>query len=311
MIDNLNPDDFEDILDFAQKIPTLALRLDYYPGDFTITTVGIPGFTPARSFPSSWDMPQTFPLPPELTLGTLGDVVALPDNRPRDASTLGIRVKRTMFEYDWSLSYVYGQDEWPIPTQVELIPVDTLGTTDVELTLEYPRQQIMGVDMAGAVGDIGVWAEGAVFFPKERVYTRIISPVGDQDELALDDEAYVKFVMGGDYTFSNGLYVNAQCMHGFFTDRGIDNLEDYLMLAIEQSFLRDELKVRLTAAAEVADVHDIKGRSAYFGGPQVTYAPVDGLEMILGSLLLAGDTSTQFGQFNENDMVYCQVEYSF
>ncbi len=311
VVDNLNPDDFEDILDFTEKIPTLGLRMDYYPGEFTVTGVIIPVFTPARSLSSSWEVTPAFPLPQGLALRTLDDNVHLPENRPRDAANLGIRIQKPFLNYDWSLSYVYSRDEWALPTRAEILPVDTLGTTDVHLTLEYPRQHIIGADMAGTIGDVGVWAEGAMFFPEEEIYTHVISPSGTQSQLALDDEPYFKFVVGGDYTFTNGLYVNAQYMHGFFTDRGVDNLEDYFLIALEKKFIRDELKVRMTMAAEIADFEDTGDNSAYFGGPELTYSPVDDFEFVIGGLLLEGDASTQFGQFNNNDEIYFQMTFSF
>jgi len=311
VVDNLNPDDFEDILDFSQKIPTMSLRLDYYPGDFIVTGVIVPAFTPARSMPSSWQTPVSFPLPPELSLRTLDDEVILPENRPQDSAILGLRIKRTLLDYDWSLSYVYGRDEWALPTKAEIITIDTLDIADVHLTLEYPRLQIIGADMAGAIGDIGIWAEGAVFLPEKKVYTSITSPDGTQEQLALDDKPYLKYVVGGDYTFKNGIYVNGQYLHGFYTDRGVDNMEDYFLIAFEKKFFHEDLKTRIVIAAEVADFDDIENRSAYFGGPELTYYPKDNIELVAGSFLLAGDSSTQFGQFKENDEIYFKVKYSF
>jgi len=43
-----------------------------------------------------------------------------------------------------------------------LTPVDLFGNTDVEVELVYPRIQVLGLDMAGAVGKISLWAEGAL-----------------------------------------------------------------------------------------------------------------------------------------------------
>ncbi|MDQ7054066.1 MAG: hypothetical protein Q9P14_14720 [candidate division KSB1 bacterium] len=35
--DNLNPDDFSDLVNFAEKVPTWAVKGSYYVGDFTLT----------------------------------------------------------------------------------------------------------------------------------------------------------------------------------------------------------------------------------------------------------------------------------
>ncbi len=311
VVDNLNPDDFEDILDLGRKTPTMAVRVDYYPGDFIVTGVVVPVFTPAR-FPSpSWQTPASFPLPAELSLGTLTDEVTVPDGRPQDTASIGLRVKKELLGYDCSVSYVYGPDDWPLPSAVDMTPADTLGTMDIHTTMDYPRQQIIGMDIAGAIEDVGIWAECAVFVPEEETYTVMTSPDGVLTQLALGDDPYVKYVVGGDYTFRNGLYVNGQYLHGFFTDRGTDGLEDYFLIALERDFLRGELTVRLALAAEIADFEDVANRSAIFGGPELTYRPTDNAEIVAGALLLEGDSSTQFGQFSDNDEVYVKAGYSF
>ncbi len=311
VVDNLNPDDFEDILDLGRKIPTTAVRVDYYPGDFTVTGVVVPVFTPAR-FPSSdWQPSASFPLPPELSVGALTDEVLPPGNRPQDTASVGLRIRREVLGYDCSVSYVYGPDDWPLPSAVNMTPADTLGPVDIPTTLEYPRQQVFGADIAGAIADVGVWAESAVYVPAEATYTTVTGPGEASMHLALSDDPYVKYVVGGDYTFRNGLYVNGQYLHGFFTDRGPDELEDYFLVALERDFRHGDLRARLAFAAEIADFGDVANRSAYFGGPEVTYYPTDGAEITAGALLLEGDSSTQFGQFSDNDEVYVKVRYSF
>jgi hypothetical protein len=311
VVDNLNPDDFEDILDFSQKLPTMSLRLDYYPGDFIITAVMIPVFTPARSLPPSWQASIELPLSSDMDLRTLDDEVILPDNRPRESAMIGIRIQKAILNYDWSLSYVYNRDEWAIPTKVDIDEDNISDSVDVHLTLGFPRQHVAGADMAGTIGDVGVWAEGVLFIPENKIYTIVNSPDETEKLLALDNKPYFKYVVGGDYTFRNGIYINAQYLHGFFTDRGAGNLEDYFLIALEKKFFHEDLKVRTVFAAEVADFSDFKNRSAFFGGPEVTYYPKDNVELVTGSFLLGGDSSTQFGQFGSNDEIYIKVKYSF
>ena len=147
--------------------------------------------------------------------------------------------------------------------------------------------------------------------PEKKIYTTVTSPEETGQRLTLDDEPYFKYVVGGDYTFKNGLYVNAQYMHGFFTDRGVDGLEDYFLIALERKYFHEELKIRVAVATEIADFDDLRNRSAFFGGPELIYYPTDNIEIILGGLLLDGSSSTQFGQFSNNDEIYFKVKYSF
>ena len=56
---------------------------------------------------------------------------------------------------------------------------------------------------------------------------------------------------------------------------------------------------------------DIKNRSAFFGEQELTCYPKDNVELVAGSYLLQGDSSTKFGQRRSNDEVYMKVKYSF
>jgi hypothetical protein len=44
--------------------------------------------------------------------------------------------------------------------------------------------------------------------------------------------------------------------------------------------------------------------------PKVTYDLADGLELILGADIFLGD-SGDFGQYDDNDLVYTKLKYSF
>ena len=57
---------------------------------------------------------------------------------------------------------------------------------------------------------------------------------------AVSKEPYAKYVLGMDYTFETGLYIQAQYLHGFTTERGANELHDYLIGVIEKKFLNDE-----------------------------------------------------------------------
>ncbi|NOZ04268.1 MAG: hypothetical protein GXO92_06640, partial [FCB group bacterium] len=99
---------------------------------------------------------------------------------------------------------------------------------DINTDLVYPEVKVVGGDFAGSIGSVGVWGEGALTYPKKVPMTTItpsfVAP-GQMDTTqttALDDKPYLKYILGGDYTFKNGIYVNTQYIRGFIHEQGRD-----------------------------------------------------------------------------------------
>jgi len=313
--DNLNPKDFEDPLDFGRKIPTNAVQLSYYVGDYTLTCVYTPVFTPAVLPPPDWAFGKAMdlPLPPGMQVTGVQDSVTLPRTEARKTSGVGLKLSGSLGGYDVSISYVYGRDDMPLADDIRIIPTGP-NTVVVSQHLIYPRMQIAGADMAGQLLGMGVWAEVAAFLP-EKVEASFVSPTPEglkvQQQTVLSRNVYVKYVIGGDYTFRNGLYVNGQFIHGFYGERGRDNLEDYFVLAVQKKFLHDDLKIRLAGALEIKDWQQIDKNYAGILFPEISYYPSDNVELILGAYFIDGKGETMFGNFRKNDELFVKVKVSF
>jgi hypothetical protein len=226
----------------------------------------------------------------------------------------GFKVAKNFWGYDLSLSYFYGRDYLPLVNSVNFIPVDTLGMVDVSMEFIYPRIQVFGMDMAGALGKVGIWVEGALFFPKKVEMTTDITGLGmgALRSTALNNKPYIKYVVGADYTFKNGWYINGQYLHGFIHERGGDMLGDYFVFAVEKRLLNDKLKIiPIGGGVEIKDFSDIKNNYALIFVPEVTYFPFDNAEINFGFRILEGKETTTFGGVKDNDEVYLRVKYSF
>ena len=316
--DNLNPDDLEDIFDFGRHLGSNSLMATYYLNDFTFSGVYIPVFTPATLPFGDWAVAFAPPveLPPGTQLASTQEHINLPENKISETSSFGLKASTILLDYDVSLSYYYGRDHLPIFTSVQITPLDTLGNLDLESELSFPRMQIIGADLAGSIGSVGIWAEGALFLPKkvynfvtitDPEYGTITTP-----EIILDDNPYFMFVIGGDYTFTNGWYVNAQFLHGFIHERGARNLNDYIVMRFEKNFMNNELKiVPLGIALVVTDWSDISNNYGLAGGPEIDYYPVDALEIAIGAYLLYGKGNNIFSQVKDFDELYLKVRYDF
>lgn len=92
-------------------------------------------------------------------------------------SSAGFRLKGNLGGFDMSLSGM------------------RVMTVDMEL-LGLPRKIMAGADLAGQIGDVGVWAECAV-----------INPIYPDMEYTDFDSLYAQIDAGLDYSFTNGLYI--------------------------------------------------------------------------------------------------------
>lgn len=322
--DNLNPYDMEDILDFGRHRGADAINLNYYfINDFSIQAVFIPFFQPANlpvgifsnALNSDMEIPQG------VQLESYTDSVAMPRYDIGESSSVGLRFKGYAKGVDFSLSYVYGLDGIPMNTQNTIIPGTSLTSINVSAEISYVRNHIFGADLATSIGGIGLWAEGALFDPQNDVYLTTdysayypSSPVPvTTDSLLLDKtKPYLKFIVGGDYFFGNGSYLNVQYMHGFIHERGDENLNDYFFMQYEMKFLREKLKFSpIGGGYIVSDWSDVKNNYAIVYMPQLSYQASENTEIILSTAIFDGKGSSLFSQLNDYDMFMLKVKYSF
>lgn len=316
--DNINADDLEDIFNFGEHLGSDAVSATYYLDDFTFQGVYVPVFTPAAFPYGDWIVAFTpdFSLPPGLIIGEMENRIILPENELSKTSSFAFKVGTNVLDYDVSFSYYNGRDDLPLLTNVNLSPVDTIGTMDAITEMTYPLMQVVGADLAGSIFDIGIWAEGAVFIPQKQfldiTFPHPVHGMVTQQETALDDKPYFKYIVGTDYTFTNGWYVNGQFFHGFIHERGSENLNDYFLIRFEKKFLNDEFKiVPLGLALSVTDWENAGDNYGIAGGPEIAYYPSDGLEIKLGAYLLDGKGNNLFSNVQDYDELFFKVRYDF
>ena len=313
--DNLNPDDLEDIWDFGRHLGSDALKATAYFGPVTLTGVFIPSFTPAS--PPLPDWAEAFMPPVEISgfniVNWRNDIV-LPENNLKSSAIAGLKLKTNFRGYDFSLSYVRGRDDLPL---LRDIVVEKVSGQEAEVLtrLVYPRLDILGFDLAGALGSVGLWAEGAIFFP-ERVVGQTVFPVPgygliSQPLIALKNEAYAKFVLGADYIFPSGIYLNGQWAHGFLHERGASELGDYFLFNLEWRLLRDKLKLMpLAGCIQISEWRDLKNNLALIFIPSFEYHPAANAEIAGGVRILDG-RGASFSRIKNRDEIFLRFKYSF
>jgi hypothetical protein len=314
--DNLNPNDLEDIWDFGRHLGSDCLNLSYYLNDYSLSLVYIPLFTPAILPEGNWTslLMPAFNIPAGLTINSITDSIIQPEPNYSKGSTFGFKISKRILGYDLSLNYVNGRDDLPMMQTIMITPTVNPGEVDIKTELIFPKTQIFGLDMAGAVADIGIWAEAALILPEEVVMTTDLSALGMGivASVILEHEIYAKYVAGADYTFKNGIYINIQYVHGFFHEKGADNLEDYIMLGLEWPLFNDKLKLMpISGGIEIKDYEEFEDNYAVIYSPEISYHPVDNVNIDLGATWIEGTSTTTFGRAKDNNEAYLKIKYSF
>ena len=321
--DNLNPYDLEDVLDFGRHRGSDAISLDYYfNSEFSLQGVFIPFFQPANmpvgTFANA--LTPSMELPQGMTLMGFTDQMKMPQYNLAESSTAGLKFKGFAAGFDFSLSYVWGRDGMPIGIYNTFTPVDTIGGISINSQLSFYRTHIFGTDMAGSIGGVGVWAEAAAFMPENEVIMTNnlsaiypMSPVPvTQDTTVLDKKAYVKFVLGADYNFANGAYLNVQYLHGFINERGTDNLNDYFFVQLDKKFFDDKLKIApLAGGFIVSDWEDVENNFAIIYVPNISYMATDDTEISLTAAIFDGKGNNMFANLSDYNMMMFKLKYSF
>jgi len=322
--DNLNPYDLEDVLDFGRHRGSWALNLEYYFGrNFSIQAVYIPVFQPANLpigiFAKA--LTPTIEMPPPFVLKGFTDEVLMPAFNLGESATAGAKFKGFAGGVDFSLSYVWGWDGFPIGTYTTITPADTFGEVNVNVQTSFFRQHIFGADLATSIGGVGVWAEAAAFLPENDVvmttdFSAMLPPgapgPGTEDSVVLKKEVFFKYVIGADYNFANGMYLNFQYMHGFINERGRDALNDYFFVQYQMKFFEDKLKITPVAGGFiVSDWGDIKNNYAIIYAPELSYMATDNLELNISAALFDGKGNNLFANFVDYNMLMFKVKYSF
>ena len=315
--DNLNPYDLEDVMDFGRHNGSIGINLNYYfTNDFSLQAVYIPFFQPATMpigvFAVAFT--PTIELPPPLYVVSATDSLVMPVASLGKSGTIGTRFKAFLGGFDFSVSYIYGFDGLAVPFHNSFTPVNLEGGVDIHTTTGFYRQSIFGADFAGSIGSVGIWGEAAGFLPDDKVIMTndfAGQPLLELDSLIVDNKLYLKFVLGMDYTFREGSYINFQYLHGFIHERGEGNQNDYFMFGYEKAFIENKLKIEpLTGGFIVSDWNDVSNNYAIVWVPSIRYRPIDNGEIQLGAYIYAGKGDNLFTNLTGYDMGFLKVRYS-
>ena len=307
---NVNPYDLEDPFAFNNKLPVPLLVAEYYfRHEISLTGVVEPLFVPSVLPADQWlsAFIPSEPIPSWLHINQYNINLSMPQQSMPGDLSYGFRIaKKALFGYDISLSYYNG---WYTLPELTSANITTSGNNIIaNANLSFPRLSIIGGDFAGSIGDHGVWGEIALNIPQQPVQfsssvLNIPYPAASYD---IATSPFVKYVLGTDYTFNDGTYMNLQFLHGEFYEIG-NQLQNYLTLMANRSFLYDQLKAQIAIITELAQ-HNLTSAMFY---PELDWMPYDSITLSAGGYIFAGDSGTVFGNIINNSEVFIKAKYVF
>ncbi len=322
--DNLNAYDLEDLLDFGRHRASNTLNMNLFlNNEFSLQAVYIPFFEPTNLPVSVFAnvLNSDFTLPQGMTLTAQSNEIIQPEFSFLENAVYGFKFKGYAKGIDFSLSYLSGRDALPTAAYNTFTPTDGWGGVSIHSNLEYAPVHVLGFDLATNIANVGVWAETALYFAKEDVhiknnlsafYPYLPQPVISDSIFWKKTESKLKWVVGGDYHFSKGGYINFQYLHGFIHERGNENLSDYFFLRYEKTFFNEKLKLMpLSGAFIVTDWENLNENFAYAYMPEVVYFATPEMEISLSAVLFEGKGNNLFAGLKDLDMLMFKLKYSF
>ena len=276
--------DFEEI-----RIGTNAVKFDYYLGNSTFEAVWIPTFqaTIAPRKGSIWYNMLDFSMP------IVYDYHNYDVGNKLSESEIALKYSYLGSAIDFELMAAYMWDDNPA---MYIFPQ---SDTTILIKPEYHRLPLAGASFSKAVGGAVVRGEGAYYFEK-RFAAEDLSVNG------VKEKDYTHYLIGYDHNWF-GMNVSFQFIQEYILDYEEDMRNDEfsntMTFLITEDFLRETLRL------ELFTYYGINNEDALIR-PKVVYDIADGFEVQLGANIFVGEEGN-FGQYDENDMLFMKVRYDF
>jgi len=297
--DIISPKDLREFLlpDFEEiRTGVTSFKVNYYKDIHTIEGVWVPVFTPTLmpDAGSIWQPEMIFPLEPTWDYS-------------KSVKNLTIRNSEAFLRYSmmssaFDLELVGGTffyDDPAMHLTRQMNPA-TMQLQSLTVRPDYHRVSMGGGSFSVPLGDLVVRAEGAYYNGRNFQTTSSTAPD------ATIEKDYLHYMAGIDYTLG-GVKLSAQFIQENILnyEAGINNneVESTMTFLAKKDFLRERLWIELFAYV------GLNNRDALIR-PKVSYAFADGFDIQTGANIFTGDKG-RFGQYNENDMLYMKLKYSF
>ena len=286
-----------------------GIRADWYPGDFHVGAFLQPRLTPTKTgerIEAVYGKAQQAALLPVLHAMGQAQGIQMAEVVDKEASPtykedgMGFTLKASRLVGDYDLGVVYQRGYVPssmvsgFEIEKEPIGFDPISQQPLmrlNLIKGYLPLQKIGVTAEGTMGDAGIWGELTYNIPKAGFFSEGMQSPALPREYQFTSEKYVTGLVGMDYFFDNGVYVNGQVIHGLPQEVTKSMLNTYLAADIYQDFLNNRLR--------------LEGQVVYCFGDEGWMIMPEAVYQLSSNMKICGKLAIPGG---DDESLFCQME---
>ncbi len=279
------------------KAPQNALRAEYYHNVGAFSLIWTPRFEPNR-LPTGRRLSYYSPMVPGIVGTGMGDMFYFDPPTPEakfENGEIATRFQRQIGNFNSALYFYKGFYKNPV------------GMDIVNMTAYYPKLNVYGASMRGAIWGGILWLEGGYFDSRD-------DQCGEKPYIP---NSSVTGMIGYERQVASNLTINGQWQ--------ADYMLDYDFFKAQQMpgvFVRDEVRHLLTSrVTKKLNMETVTLSGFVFYSPtdedmylrlSTEYKYTDEVTLMAGANIFDGNhENTDFGQFAKNDNVYVKVTYGF
>ena len=304
--------DYTDLTEDREEA-TLAVKGDYYVGNWTLEGVWAPVFEEdilPYNIENRWVLLPTTRSIPISEQGDMAEFnllyqIDLGRTPPKtsESSQAGLRLSGDYGGWDLGLMYAYSYDRIPTFVEEEIVSLDPEKREAlVRVTPRYKRIQVAGFDWATTLSKLGLRGELAYTLTEDR----------DGTDPQIDDP-YLRVVGGIDYNFVDlikdwDLFTIVQYAldtevpkHGKSNQEG-GGVSSYRHFYQHAILLNAEFEFSEFSKLALQGIVNVE-EGDYLLQPEFSWGLADGLNLTFGVDILGGGEDTFFGFFGSNDRI--------
>lgn len=297
--DVISPKDLQQFLlpDFDEiRIGITAVKADYYLGNNTFELVWVPIFTPTQmpEEDSIWMLEPDLPIPPTF------DYSEKDVDKKLENSEIFAKFSALTSLADFEVMAGYAWDDDPTMHITKMIDSNTHQLDSLIVTPKHHRLGLVGGSFSTTLAGFVLRGEGAFYSGKY---------FGSNDPTLADGVAeknYLHYLLGLNRTLWD-IKLSVQFIQQVILDYDEslvdDEFENTMTFLASKDFLRETLRMELFSYI------GLNSEDALIR-PKITYDLTDGFELVAGANIFVGSEG-KFGQYDDNDMSYFKVKYSF
>jgi hypothetical protein len=279
------------------RIGITSAKLSYYKGTGIFELTWVPVFTP-NTLPDASSIWR--PSAPDFPVAPVFDYSGTNVEKTIGNGEVFFRYSAMGSKIDYEIVAGHFFYDEPVMNVYKEFNAGTGQITSITIEPEYPRLSMVG-------GSFGLPLKGFVWRSEGAYYSGKMFQTKDPEEKnSLTEKDFLHYMSGLDYSLF-GTTLSAQFVQEAVLDYDSfiekDEFTSTLTFLAKKDFLREKLWFELFGYYGINE-EDMLLR------PKISYSFADGFDIITGANLFFGETGN-FGQFDDNDMVYAKIKYSF